>query len=282
MPDAPYHLADRGVGLGEFSKSQVEAGLATGRFASSVFSWCEGEARWVPLSARSEFIGAAQAFRSLMPVVVPAWEAGPGLARKSWRATFDTFRSVIFHPRSTAEALRKSTSIRNSLWWLGRTSLLAAVLFYFVYALLSAQVKWPTLFSAGALPAIAVPAGVSLGRLGSFVGAVLVLVMLLVPTAACLTQALLYVVGGGRGGLMATTRAMVYVVGAVLLIAWFPLLNCVLPLLVFGLLLVFLSVVHGDSVWKPLLALLGLGFISCCASVAASSFALWPFFSPTF
>ena len=294
MTLAPYHLAVPGGSLGVFAFAEVEAGLATGRFAGTVLSWREGEPAWVPLASRPEFGAARTAFVTLVPVNSPAFEDGPrwfsaGFLRRGWRTWF----GVLFRPSATFRPFQDGGRIGRAWVWL----------------LLAAALAVPALFFLGqsALAAFLRAIGRSVdvradGLNLTYLGRALFLLPLWATAlATLLTLAAhvgLKVFGGGAAGWRATFRVIAYLGGAWLLagVAGFLGLGLLLPRtgaaggflslavlvagLGFGGLLVrALALAHGDAGWKPVLALLAVLLLGCCAGVLCTVAALVPFFS---
>ena len=292
MSPAPYHLAVPGGSLGVFAFAEVEAGLATGRFAGTVLSWREGEAAWVPLANRPEFGAARTAFVTLVPATSPAFEEGPRwYARGFFRRWALTWYGVLFRPGATFPPFRDGARIGRAWLWL----------------LLAAFVAVPVLFFLGrsALEAV-------LRLLGRAVDtrieptypvrAFYLLPLWATVVAAVLTiglQTLLRVFAGGAAGWRATFRAVAYLGGAWLVAgglaflalgtfparAWagggmFSLGLCLAVGAYFVLLGRALALAHGDAGWKPGLALLICLLLGCCAGGLCIVAVLVPFFSP--
>ncbi|MEY4086613.1 MAG: hypothetical protein RLZZ405_801 [Verrucomicrobiota bacterium] len=295
MSAEPYHLAERGTSLGVFRPAEVEAGLATGRFAGTVLSWREGEAGWVPLASRPEFGAARSAFVTLQPVTSPAFEVGPRWVSPGFfRRWALTWFGVLFRPTATFRPFQEGGRIGRAWLWL----------------LLAATLAVPALFFLGQAPlvfflrsigrTVELPtAGLNLTYLGR---ALFLLPLWATGLGAGLTLALhlsLRVFGGGVAGWRATFRVVAYLGGAGLLagvglfLGLSPLLPrtsaaggflslaaCVGALGFGGLLVRALALAHGDAGWKPALAMLAVLVLGCCAGGLCIAAALAPFFAP--
>ena len=119
MSAACYHLAVQEVSLGVFSQAEVEAGLATGRFAGTVLSWREGEARWVPLASRPEFGAARSAFATLQPATSPAFELGARAISRGFLGRLGrTWCGVFFRPSATFPPFQEGGRLGRAWLWL--------------------------------------------------------------------------------------------------------------------------------------------------------------------
>lgn len=288
MTTAPYHLAEGGVSLGCQSRGEVEAGLATGRLRAEVFSWREGEARWVRLAQRPEFAQAVQAYVTLVPRPSPPWEE-TGLYRGGfWARLVVSFGAIITAPRKTFAAPAPVGSLRPPFIWLGVCAALAAPIIFVEGAFLS-QLTVSSALAArlGQGAKSAASFGLNFNEefwhaFGKFLGTFPLGLILLALAGGCLVHGWLRLFRGGRGGLRVTVRAVLYILGATVLLAAIPLLGCVAPLIGSGLLVAGLSAAHGDVAWKPLLAMGGWFFVGCCAGLGSVAAALAPFFSNRF
>lgn len=294
MSAAPYHLAVAGVSLGVFRPAEVEAGLATGRFAGTVLSWREGEPGWLPLAARPEFGAARSAYVSLRPATSPEFEAGGRvLARGLLRRVARTWVDVLCRPTATLVPFREAAGIRLAWIWL----------------LLATAVTVPLLFFLGQAGATAFlralgrsvevrTAGLNLTYLGK---AWCLLPLWATGLAAVLTgalQAALRVFAGGAGGWRATFRVIAYLGGAYLLgsVTLFLAVSPLVPRTLAGgggllaalflaglgfaiLLARALALAHGDAGWKPALALVALAVLGGCGAAILLPFVLYPFFA---
>jgi len=294
MSAEPYHLAAHGTSLGVFRPAEVEAGLATGRFAGTVLSWRECECGWVALASRPEFGAARSAFVTLQPVTSPAFEVGPrwfspGFFRRGARTWFD----VLFRPAATFQPFREGGRIGRAWLWLLLAAALAVPALFFL-----GQVQLGFFVRAIGLPAELRAAGLNLTYLGR---ALFLLPLWATGLAAVLTLALhaaLRVFAGGSAGWRATFRVIAYLGGAGLLagVALFLGLGALLPrtatsggfvslaagvaALGFGILLVrALALAHGDAGWKPALAMLAVLVLGCCAGCLCIAAAAAPFFA---
>jgi hypothetical protein len=278
MSDHPYHLAERGVGVGVLTSVEVVAGLATGRLAASTLSWREGEAAWMPLGARPEFADAVGAFRTLVPPPALAFEASakpwPG-----WAAWARTMRAIWGSPRRVFGSPAGTAVRGRSVAWLVICAFLVAPFLYVQLAYTGGVALEIHLWSVSDNPVVP-PARLDLGRFAAF----LVGFPLVMPAAAfggaCLMQAVLVMLGGGKAGLRATFRVVAYVVGAMLMTAIIPCGWLLSPLLTVAYLSVALPAAHRESAWRPILALVVAGFGAGCVAVAFMALAVWPFFRP--
>ncbi len=294
MSAAPYHLAERGISLGVFRPAEVEAGLATGRFAGTVLSWREGEPGWVPLASRPEFGAARSAYVTLRPATSPEFELGGRvLARGFLRRCARTWVGALFRPTATFVPFREATGIRLAwVWLLLATAATVPLLFFLGQAGVAAVLR----AMGRGLDARA--AGLNLTYLGK---AWCLLPLWATGLAALLTfalQAALRVFAGGAAGWRATFRVVAYLGGAWLLgcVACFLAASPFIPRTLAGggglfgaLLLVGLSffvllgralaLAHGDAGWKPGLALVALLVLGCCGSALLIPFVLYPFFA---
>jgi hypothetical protein len=292
MSADPYHLAERGISLGVFRPAEVEAGLATGRFAGTVLSWREGEPGWVPLASRPEFGAARSAFVTLQPVTSPAFELGPRwFSAGFFRRWVLTWFGVLFRPAATFRPFREGGRLgRAWLWLLLAAALAAPLLFFLGQAALTAFLR-----AIGRTVELRT-AGLNLTYLGR---ALFLLPLWATGLAAVLTLALhaaLRVFAGGSAGWRATFRVIAYLGGAGLLagVALFLGLGALLPrtatsggfvslaagvaALGFGILLVrALALAHGDAGWKPALAMLAVLVLGCCAGCLCIAAAAAPF-----
>jgi hypothetical protein len=278
MSDHPYHLAERGVGVGVLTSVEVAAGLATGRLAASTLSWREGEAAWMPLGARPEFAGAVGAFRTLVPPPALAFDASskpwPG-----WAAWAQTMRAIWGAPRRVFGSPAGTAGLGRSVAWLVICAFLVAPFLYVQLAYTGGVALEIHLWSVSDNPVVP-PARLDLGRFAAF----LVGFPLVMPAAAfggaCLMQAVLVMLGGGKAGLRVTFRLVAYVVGAMLMPAIVPCGWMLSPLLTVAYLSVALPAAHRESAWKSVLALAVAGFGAGCVAVAFMALAVWPFFRP--
>jgi hypothetical protein len=278
MSAAPYHLADRGVGVGVLSAQEVEAGLATGRLSSATLSWREGEAAWMPLGARPEFAPAVGAFRTLVPPPALAFDASskpwPG-----WVAWAQTMRAIWRAPLSVFRPTTEIASLGRSVAWLVICAFLVAPFLYVQLAYTGGVALEIHLWSVSDNPVVP-PARLDLGRFAAF----LVGFPLVMPAAAfggaCLMQAVLVMFGGGKAGLRVTFRLVAYVVGAMLMPAIVPCGWMLSPLLTLAYLSVALPTAHRESAWRSFLALAVTAFGAGCVAVAFMGLAIWPFFRP--
>ena len=278
MSAAPYHLADRGVGVGVLSAAEVEAGLATGRLSAATLSWREGEAAWMPLGARPEFAPAVGAFRTLVPPPALAFDASskpwPG-----WAAWAQTMRAIWGAPRRVFGSPAGTAGLGRSVAWLVICAFLVAPFLYVQLAYTGGVALEIHLWSVSDNPVVP-PARLDLGRFAAF----LVGFPLVMPAAAfggaCLMQAVLVMFGGGKAGLRVTFRLVAYVVGAMLMPAIVPCGWMLSPLLTVAYLSVALPTAHRESAWRPILALAVAGFGAGCVAVAFMGLAISPFFRP--
>jgi hypothetical protein len=261
------------------SAAEVEAGLATGRLSSSTYSWREGETAWTPLGDRTEFASAIGAGRALAPETpaLPFEATTRSFPGAAWTGTV---RAIWSSPRYAFAPSPGASAWRRALWFVLLSAALASPMLYgqcwFLDQAADALDAWRGFGSPapGALP------GLDLPRFTTFLLAYPLLVTLLSGGAALLLQMLLRVLGGGRGGLSASVRAVAYVVGVISLSAAIPLLSCLTPFLLFGYLWVALAATHRDPLWRPLLALSVMGFLAACVSGVFFAFVLDPFFRP--
>jgi hypothetical protein len=278
MSAAPYHLADREVGVGVLSAQEVEAGLATGRLSAATLSWREGEAAWMPLGARPEFASAVGAFRTLVPPPALAFDASsepwPG-----WVAWAQTMRAIWRAPRSVFRPTTENAGLGRSVAWLVISAFLVAPFLYAQLAYTGGVASEILLWSASDNPVVPT-ARLDLGRFAAF----LVGFPLVMPAAAfggaCLMHAVLVMFGGGKAGLRVTFRLVAYVGGAMLMPAIVPCGWLLSPLLTVAYLSVALPTAHRESAWRPILALAVAGFGAGCVAVAFMALAIWPFFRP--
>ena len=278
MSAAPYHLADRGVGVGVLSAAEVEAGLATGRLSAATLSWREGEAAWMPLGARPEFAPAVCAFRTLVPPPALAFDASskpwPG-----WAAWAQTMRAIWGAPRRVFGSPAGAAGLGRSVAWLVICAFLVAPFLYVQLAYTGGVALEIHLWSVSDNPVVP-PARLDLGRFAAF----LVGFPLVMPAAAfgasCLMHAVLVLFGGGKAGLRVTFRLVAYVGGAMLMPAIVPCGWLLSPLLTLAYLSVALPTAHRESAWRPILALAVAGFGAGCVAVAFMGLAISPFFRP--
>ncbi len=278
MSDHPYHLAERGVGVGVLTSVEVVAGLATGRLAASTLSWREGEAAWMPLGARPEFADAVGAFRTLVPPPALAFEASVN-AWPGWSAWAQTMRAIWCAPRSALCSPAETAVRGRSVSWLLVSAFLVAPFLYAQLAYTGGVASEIILWSASDNPVVP-PVRLDLGRFAAF----LVGFPLAMPAAAfggaCLMHAVLVMFGGGKAGLRATFRVVAYVVGAMLMTAIIPCGWLLSPLLTVAYLSVALPAAHRESAWRPILALAVAAFGAACVAVVFMALAVWPFFRP--
>jgi hypothetical protein len=278
MSDHPYHLAERGVGVGVLTAAEVEAGLATGRLSAVTLSWREGEAAWVALAARPEFVSAIGAFRALVPPPALAFAASakpwPG-----WAAWAQTMRAIWGAPRRVFGSPAGTAGLGRSVAWLVLCAFLVAPFLYVQLAYTGGVALEIHLWSVSDNPVVP-PARLDLGRFAAF----LVGFPLVMPAAAfggaCLMQAVLVMFGGGKAGLRATFRLVAYVGGAMLMPAIVPCGWMLTPLLTLAYLSVALPAAHREAAWKSTLALVVAGFGAACVAAACMALAVWPFFRP--
>ncbi len=278
MSSDPYHLAERGVGVGVLSAEEVEAGLATGRLSAATLSWREGEAVWVPLGSRPEFAPAVGAFRTLVPPPALAFDASskpwPG-----WVAWAQTMRSIWRAPRSAFRSTTEAAGLGRSVAWLVISAFLVGPFLYAQLAYAGGVASEIILWSASDNPVLS-PTRLDLGRFAAF----LVGFPLFMPAAAfggaCLMHAVLVMFGGGKAGLSVTFRVVAYVGGAMLMPAIVPCGWMLSPLLTLACLSVALPAAHRESAWKSILALAVAGFGAGCVALAFMALAVWPFFRP--
>jgi len=294
MSADPYHLAERGISLGVFRPAEVEAGLATGRFAGTVLSWREGESGWVALASRPEFGAARSAFVTLQPVTSPAFEVGPRwFAPGFFRRWALTWFGVLFRPAATFRPFQEGGRIGRAWLWLLLAAALAVPALFFL-----GQASLAFFLRAIGRTVEMRTAGLNLTYLGR---ALFLLPLWATGLAALLTLALhvgLRVFGGGVAGWRATFRVIAYLGGAWLLagVASFLGLGPLLPRtsaadgflslavcvagLGFGILLArALALAHGDAGWKPALAMLAVLVLGCCAGGLCIAAAAAPFFA---
>jgi len=278
MSDPPYHLAERGVGVGVLSAQEVAAGLATGRLAATTLSWREGEAAWVTLAMRPEFVAAVGAFRTLVPPPALAFEASVK-AWPGWSAWAQTMRAIWRAPRSALRSPAETAVRGRSVAWLLVAAFLVAPFLYAQLAYTGGVASEILLWSASDNPVVP-PARLDLGRFATF----LVGFPLAMPAAAfggaCLMHAVLVMFGGGKAGLRVTFRVVAYVVGAMLMPAILPCGWMLAPLLTLAYLSLALPTAHREAAWMSVLALAVAGFGAGCVAVAFMALAVWPFFRP--
>lgn len=278
MSADPYHLAERGVGVGVLSAQEVEAGLATGRLSAATLSWREGEAAWMPLGARPEFAPAVGAFRTLVPPPALAFDASskpwPG-----WAAWAQTMRAIWRAPRRVFRSAAETAGLGRSVAWLVICAFLVAPFLYAQLAYTGGVASEILLWSASDNPVVP-PTRLDLGRFAAF----LVGFPLVMPAAAfggaCLMHAMLVLFGGGKAGLRVTFRLVAYVGGAMLMPAIVPCGWLLSPLLTLAYLSVALPSAHRESAWRPVLALAVAAFAAGCVAVAFMGLAMSPFFRP--
>lgn len=285
MSANPYHLAERGEGVGALTAAEVEAGLATGRLSASTLSWREGESAWIVLAARPEFASAIRAYRTLVPPPALAFEAAPML-RLDWTAWARTLRAVWGSPRKAFHPSGPAPGLGRAVWWVLVCAMLSAP---FIYVSLVCLGEASAEFTAERIlarmleherGASAAPAGLDLSRGAAFLVGFPLAMLALTAGGACLLHAMLRWVGGGREGLRATVRSVAYVAGAMNMAAVLP---CAWPLVPFttaAYLWVALRTAHRDAAWKPLFALSVAAFCSACAATIFIALAVWPFFRP--
>ena len=277
MSAAPYHLAERGVGVGVRTAAEVEAGLATGRLSATTLSWREDEPVWIPLAARPEFAAAIAAFRTLVPPPALAFDAVP-LLRLDWTAWARTMRTIWVSPRRAFRS-PAAAGLRRACGWAIVCATLAAPFLYLQLTLAGGA-------SAGAVAARLSPglpaaaSGLDLSRFAAFCAGFPLAMLAFVFGGACLLHAVLALLGGGKAGFPATARTLAYVGGAMLALAVIPCGWILLPFLMSGYLAVALREAHRDAAWKPWAALAVAGFCSACLAVAFMALAVWPFFRP--
>jgi hypothetical protein len=278
MSDQPYHLAEREVGVRVLTAAEVEAGLATGRLSATTLSWRDGEAAWVVLAARPEFVSAIGAFRALAPPPALAFEAStrpwPG-----WAAWAQTMRAIWGAPRSVFRSPAGTAFRGRSVAWLLLSAFLVAPFLYAQLAYAGGATSEILLRSALDDPGVP-PARLDLGRFAAF----LVGFPLVMPAAAfggaCLMHAVLVMFGGGKAGLRVTFRLVAYVGGAMLMPAIVPCGGMLTPLLTLAYLSVALPAAHREPAWKSTLALVVAGCGAACLAAACMALAVRPFFRP--
>ena len=277
MPDTPYHLAERGVSVGVWSETEVEAGLATGRLSAATLSWREGEPGWIALTARPEFASAIGAFRALgrSSPALPFDSARSSSAAAAW---FATVRAVWTAPRLSFQPSAGKIAWMRSLGFALACAALVAPLLYAQSWILD-QAFGTALSGLGRAAPPPRP-GVDLSRFTGFLLAGPLLATALLGAGATLAHLLLRLLGGGRGGLAATVRTVAYVGGAISLSAALPAFSCLSPYLLFGYLWVALAAAHGDPIWRPMAALAATALLAACAAGVFLAFALSPFFRP--
>ena len=278
MPAAPYHLAERGVGIGVLSAAEVEAGLATGRLTAATFSWREGEPGWVALAARPEFATAIGAFRALVPPPALALDAAPRL-RLDWTAWARTLRALWGSPRQAFRPPAPKAGLRRAIWWVIVCATLAAPFVYPQLVLTGAALPFGRRSVLSGIQAV-VPTGLDLSHFAAFFFLFPLAAVLLTLGGACLLHALLVLLGGGKAGLRMTARVLAYISGAMLILAVVPCGWVFAPFVMLGYLSVALRAAHRDAAWKPLVALAVAGFCAACAAAAFMALAVWPFFRP--
>jgi hypothetical protein len=294
MSAAPYHLADGGSSLGVFRATEVEAGLATGRFTGTVLSWREGEPGWVPLASRPEFGAARSAFATLRPATTPEFEVGERLPGRGFcRRCVRTWVDVLFRPTATFLPFREAAGVRRAWCWLLLATALAVPLLF-----LLGQSAVAAFLRAIGRSVEARAGGLNLTYLGK---AWCLLPLWASGLAGLLTlalQAVLRVFGGGAAGWRATFRVIAYLGGAWLLgcVALFLALSPFWPRVfadaggLYGALAALgasfclllgraLALAHGDAGWKPGLAMVALLGLGCCGSAILIPFVLYPFFA---
>jgi hypothetical protein len=276
MSADPYHLAERGVGVGVLSATEVEAGLATGRLSAATLSWREGEAAWVLLGARPEFAPAIGAFRALVPPPTLAFEASP-LLRLDWTTWAQTLRTVWGSPRVAFRGPSHAGGPVRAFWWVLFCATISAPFLYVQLTLMGAATSSTPLLTG--VKGVA-PVGLDLGHFAAFFFPFPLAMVALVFGGACLLHAVLVLVGGGKAGFRVSVRVVSYVAGAMLMLAVAPCGWAIAPFLASGYLSVAMREAHRDPAWKPLLALAVAGFCAACAVLAFLAMAVWPFFRP--
>ena len=279
MSATPYHLAERGVSVGVLSADEVEAGLATGRLSAATLSWREGEAGWITLAARPEFAAAIGAFQELVPPPALAFEAARFL-RPDWTTWARTMRVIWMAPRSAFRPTVLYAGLGRAAFWVLFCATLAAPFVYVQLALTGAATS--DAVGRGVLSGIQVvaPAGLDLSRFAAFCFPFPLVMVVLTMGGACLLQALLVLLGGGKAGFRVTARVVAYVTGAMLMLAVVPCGGALAPFAMLAYLSVSLREAHRDAVWKPLFALAVAGFCAGCVAAAFMALAVWPFFRP--
>jgi hypothetical protein len=276
MSAAPYHLAERGVSVGVLSAAEVEAGLATGRLSATTLSWRDGEAGWVSLGSRLEFVSAIYAFRALVPPPSLAFEAST-LLKLDWTTWAQTLLTVWGSPRLAFRPSADAPSISRAFWWVLVCATLTAPFLYVQLLLMGAATS-----SKQVLPGVqaVAPAGLDLGHFAAFFFSFPLAMAALAFGGASLLHALLVLIGGGKAGFRATVRVVAYVVGAMLIFAAVPCTCLFVPFAVLGYLSASLRAAHRDAAWKSTLALVVAGFGAACVAAAFMALATWPFFRP--
>ena len=279
MSATPYHLAERGVGVGVLSGSAIEAGLATGRLSAATLSWREGEPGWVALAVRPEFSAAIRAFRSLVPPSSLAFDDAP-LPRSAWTAWARTMRRIWASPRAAFRPQPVSAGLGRPLWWVAVCAVLAAPFLYVQLAYAGGATS--DLIVARVLPGapVSAPGGLDLSRFAVFFAVFPLAMVALVSAGACFLHAVLVLLVGGQAGLRVTARVVAYVTGAMLMLSVVPFGWALAPFVTFGYLSAALREAHRDVVWKPLAALAVAGFCAACVAATGMVLAVWPFFRP--
>ena len=278
MSDHPYHLAERGVGVGVLTAAEVEAGLATGRLSAAVLSWREGEAGWVSLGARPEFASAIGAFRALVPPPALAFDA-PLLLRLDWTTWARTMRAVWSAPRSAFRPSTVSAGLGRAAFWVLFCATLAAPFVYLQLVLADAALPFGRRSILSGIQVVA-PAGLDLSRFAAFFAGFPLAMVALILGGACLLHALLVLLGGGKAGFRVTARVVAYVTGAMLMLAFVPCGWALAPFAMLAYLSVSLREAHRDAAWRPWVALAVAGFGAGCVAAAFMALAVWPFFRP--
>jgi hypothetical protein len=279
MSATSYHLAERGVSVGLLSAAEVEAGLATGRLSAATLSWREGETGWIPLAARPEFTPAIGAFRALVPSPALAFE-DTLLLRLDWTTWARTMRAVWLAPRSAFRPTTLSAGLGRAAFWVLFCATLAAPFVYVQLVLTGAATSGTGGRSILSGIQVVAPAGLDLSRFAAFCLPFPLVMVVLTTGGACLLQALLFLLGGGKAGFRVTARVVAYVTGAMLMLAVVPCGWALAPFAVLAYLSVSLREAHRDAVWKPLFALAVAGFCAGCVAAAFMALAVWPFFRP--
>jgi hypothetical protein len=279
MSATPYHLAERGAGVGVLSAAEVAAGLATGRLSAATLSWREGEAGWITLAARPEFAAAIGAFQELVPPPALAFDEAR-LLRLDWTTWARTIRVIWMAPRSAFRPTPLSAGLGRAAFWVLICAALAAPFVYVQLALTGAATSGAVGRSVLSGVQAAAPVGLDLSRFAIFCCLFPSAMVGLSMGGACLLHALLVLLGGGKAGFRATARIVAYVGGAMLMPAVLPCGWALVPFVTLGYLSVSLREVHRDAAWKPWAALAVAGFCSVCAATAFMALAVWPFFRP--